>query len=73
MLNRSQKTELRGMIRHLRASADAGEIEKAEAEFRVVGKKLDQAGAKRLIHPNKASRLKSRISRMLKAAKNSGE
>ena len=30
---------------------------------------LDQAGASRLIHPNKASRLKSRLSQQIKTAK----
>lgn len=71
--NRAIKSRLRGLLRQVRASAAAGELEKAETEFRLVGKKLDQAGAHRIIHPNKASRLKSRLSHMLKTAKNKGE
>ena len=42
---------------------------KSEAEARTAAQKLDQAAAGRVIHPNTASRLKSRLSRRLKAAK----
>ena len=67
--NRSIKSALRTQIRKVREAATAGDVEKAETEFRTVVKKLDQAGADRVIHPNKASRLKSRLSKRIKVAK----
>ena len=71
--NRAVRTALRTLIRTVRASAVAGDIETAESTFRLTGKRLDQAGARRIIHPNKADRLKSRLSAMIKTAKNRGE
>lgn len=67
--NRSIKSALRTSIRKVREATAAGEIEKAETEFRLASKKLDKAGAKHIIHPNKASRLKSRLSAHIKTAK----
>ncbi len=67
--NRATKSELKTRIRKVLELAKAGEAEKTETEFRTTVKKLDQAAAARIIHPNRASRLKSRISARLKAAK----
>ena len=67
--NRSVKSSLRTSIRKVREATAAGEIEKAETEFRLTSKKLDKAGAHRIIHPNKAARLKSRLSKRIKTAK----
>jgi small subunit ribosomal protein S20 len=67
--NRSTKSELKTRIRKVLELAKVGDSEKTEAEFRVTVKKLDQAAAARIIHPNRASRLKSRISARLKATK----
>lgn len=67
--NRSIRSALRTQIRKVREAATAGDVEKAEAEFRLAAKRLDRAGAHRIIHPNKASRLKSRLSQRIKAAK----
>jgi small subunit ribosomal protein S20 len=53
--NRSVKSELRTEIRQVREAADGG--------------KLDHAEAERIIHPNRAARLKSRLSAHLKTAK----
>jgi small subunit ribosomal protein S20 len=47
----------------------AGDLERAETEFRVAAKRLDQAGAKKIIHPNSAARIKSRLSAKIKAIK----
>jgi len=67
--NRSVKSSLRTQIRKVREAAAAGEIEKAQTEFRIAAKSLDRAGAHRVIHPNKAARMKSRLSKHIKAAK----
>ncbi|HEV2970295.1 MAG TPA: 30S ribosomal protein S20 [Pirellulales bacterium] len=67
--NRATKSELKTRIRKVLELATAGDIEKSETEFRLTTKKLDQAAAARVIHANRASRVKSRISARLKAAK----
>jgi len=67
--NRSVKSELRTEIRKVRETADGGKTDEAEAEFRLAVAKLDRAAAKRIIHPNRAARLKSRLSAHLKSVK----
>jgi small subunit ribosomal protein S20 len=67
--NRVAKAAMRTQLRKVREAAAAGDIEKAEQEFRAATKKLDRAGASRLIHPNRAARTKSRLQRLIKSAK----
>ena len=56
-------------MKKVREAVKAGEIEKAEEEFRNAAKGLDQAGARNIIHPNATSRHKSRLQRMIVKAK----
>lgn len=67
--NRSVKSNLRTLIRKVREATAAGDIAKADEQFRIVAKKLDQAGAKKIIHVNRAGRLKSRLQHHIKGAK----
>lgn len=67
--NRSVKSSVRSQLRKVREAVKAGEVAKAEDEFRVAAKKLDRAGARHILHPNTASRYKSRLQKMIKAAK----
>jgi small subunit ribosomal protein S20 len=69
--NRSKRSELRGQLRKVREAVAAGDIAKAEEEFRGAAKRLDQAGCKNLIHRNAAARTKSRLQKLIKAAKSS--
>ncbi|GDY10391.1 MAG: 30S ribosomal protein S20 [Planctomycetota bacterium] len=69
LLNRSQHSSLRTLVKKFRTSLGAT-TEGAATEgaapavtLSEVSKRLDQAGAKRLIHPKKASRLKSRLAK----------
>ena len=67
--NRAVKNELRTEIRKVRETAASGKPQDAEAQFRVAVAKIDRAAGKRIIHPNRAARLKSRLVVRLKAAK----
>jgi small subunit ribosomal protein S20 len=67
--NRAVKAELRTEIRKVREAADAGKTDEAETNLRAAMAKLDRAAVKRIIHPNRAARLKSRLSAKLKSAK----
>lgn len=67
--NRSARTVLRSQVRKVRESVAAGAVDQAQATFQETARKLDKAGASKLIHPNKAARLKSRLSKAIKKAK----
>ena len=71
--NRSIKSAIRTQLKKVRLAANAGDIAAAESEFRLAAKKLDKAGAQRVIHPNTASRYKSRLQKMIKTAKAAGQ
>ena len=67
--NKMIKTSLRHHLRKVREAVSGGDLEASETVFRDALKRLDRAAAKRIIHPNAAARLKSRISSQIKAAK----
>lgn len=67
--NRSIKSAVRSQMRKVRDALKVGETERAEAELRLAAQKLDKAAGKRVIHPNMAARLKSRLSKRVKVAK----
>jgi len=67
--NRAVKSSVKTQVRKVRRAVAAGDLAAAEAELRLAAKKLDRAGAKRVIHPNAAARTKSRLSALIKSAK----
>jgi len=62
-------SDLRTQLRKVREAVAAGEIETAETEYRSTAQKIDRAGARNLIHPNRAARTKSRLQKLIKSAK----
>ena len=68
--NRSKKTAVKTQLKKVLTAAEAGDIETAEKEYIVAQKKLDRAGADRIMHPNAAARQKSRLQRAILKAKN---
>ena len=67
--NKATKSRVKTQIKKVMTAVDAGEIETAELEFKTAAKKLDQAGAKKVMHPNAAARKKSRLQNAIKKAK----
>ena len=67
--NKSIKSAVKTQVKKVIAATQAGDIETAEAQFRLAAKYLDRAGAKRVIHKNAAGRKKSRLQKAIKAAK----
>ena len=67
--NRMMKSAMKSQIRKVRELVEAGDVESAEQAFRLAAKKLDRAGAKNVIHPNRAARTKSRLQRLIKKQK----
>ncbi len=64
--NRSEKRDVRTGCRKVLAALEEGKQEEARTLFRDATKKLDQAAAQRVIHPNAAARLKSRLAARMK-------
>lgn len=67
--NLAIKREMRNQVRKVRDAVKSGNVEQAETEFRIASKKLDRAGARNILHPNAAARIKSRLSAGIKAIK----
>lgn len=67
--NKAIKTAMRTQIRKVREAVTAGDVSGAEEQFVLAAKRLDRAGARNIIHQNTASRTKSRLQKMIKAAK----
>jgi small subunit ribosomal protein S20 len=65
--NASQRSELRSAIKRVRKAIEAGDKAAARAVLRDSTKVLDSIADKRIIHKNKASRHKSRLSAAIKA------
>ena len=61
--NRSQIASLKTLVKKFRSAIAAPTTDAPAVTLSVISKRLDQAGAKRLIHPKKASRLKSRLAK----------
>lgn len=68
--NRSQRSMLKTLVKNVRSLATEGKVDEAKSALQLVSKRLDQAGAKYLYHPNKSARLKSRLAKLVKAAGN---
>ncbi len=66
--NRAKRSMLRTLIKKVRTSVAAGDQDEAKKAYVLTQKRLDQAAAKRLVHPNTAARLKSRLNALLKKA-----
>jgi small subunit ribosomal protein S20 len=67
--NRSVKSAIRTECKKVVAAVVAGDVAKAESEFRTAAKMLDQTAARRVIHRNAAARTKSRLSARIKKLK----
>lgn len=60
--NKAVRSELRTRTKNARAAAEIGAEDAAE-RLRIAVKRIDKAAAKGIIHPNQASRRKSRLVR----------
>lgn len=67
--NRRNMKLLKIQVRTLLEAIAKADWPTADEELKKTFKKLDQSGAKGTIHPNKASRLKSRLNKRLVNAK----
>lgn len=61
--NRARKSTMRTQVKKVLQAVEQSDLTRAETELRMAVKKLDQAAAKRVVHPNLAARAKSRLTR----------
>lgn len=66
--NRAIKSEIKSELKKVLEALTSGDVAAAREHFKMVARKADRAAAKRTIHPNRAARLKSRLSARVKAA-----
>ncbi len=66
--NRVSRSRLRTAIKRVRQSEDP---ETAEARMREAESLLDRAAQRRLMHPNKAARIKSQLQKFIKTTSQS--
>ena len=64
--NRVAKSQIKTEIRKVLAAVESGDLAAAREAFRGAAKRADRAAAHRVIHPNRAARLKSRLSARIK-------
>ncbi len=68
-VNRATKSSVKTQVKKVRAAVAAGDMAKADEEYKAAIGKLDKAAAKRFIHKNAAARTKSRLVHLIKKAK----
>jgi small subunit ribosomal protein S20 len=68
MHNRITKKIIKTFTKRTLVAVAAKEFDKAEADFRTTVAKIDKAGARRVLHPNTASRRKSKLTRDYRVA-----
>ncbi len=68
-INRARKSQVKTQIKHFQAVLDAGDVEAATEQYRLVARKLDKTAAASTMHKKTAARKKSRLSKQLKSLK----
>lgn len=67
--NKAIKSTVKTQVKKVTQAIESGDVAAAEEQFKLAARKLDQAGAKNIIHRNAAARKKSRLQRAIKKAK----
>ena len=65
--NKAVKSELRTVVRNVRAAIAAGDGEQAAAAIKHAARKLDKAASKGVIHKNQAANRKSALAKQVAA------
>lgn len=70
--NRARKEAIKVEVKSYLSALSAGDVGKAETQFRKVVQRLDRVAAKGTIHKNTASRRRSRLAKRLNALRAAG-
>ncbi len=69
MINRARKSRVKTQVKHFDAALDAGDVETAAEQLRLVAQKLDKTASTSTMHKKTASRKKSRLAKQLNKVK----
>jgi len=67
VVNKSNKSRVRGTLRALREAIQKGDVKSAGEQYRATASALDKSVQKGILHKNTASRYKSRLNARVKA------
>lgn len=67
VVNRANKSRLRGSLRSLREAIQKGDLKAAQDQYKKTASTLDKSVQKGILHVNTASRYKSRLNARVKA------
>jgi small subunit ribosomal protein S20 len=67
LANRAIKKAIKTQIKRVEELATSGALDQLRQEYNLAAKKLDKAAARRVVHPNRAARKKSQLSKLLHA------
>ena len=67
VVNRANKSRVRGSLRALREAIQQGDVKAAGEQYRQTASALDKSVQKGILHANTASRYKSRLNARVKA------
>ncbi len=70
--NRSATRDIKDQIKKVLDAAQGGDAAALRKEYNTVAKKLDKAAARRIVHPNLASRKKSQLARLVHQKETAG-
>lgn len=65
--NRARKSMVKTQIKNLETALTAGDVSKAQEQFKALTIKLDKIASTSTLHKNTASRIKSRMARRVNA------
>lgn len=65
--NRARKSMVKTQIKNLEAAITAGDVNKAQEQFKSLTRKLDKISTTSTLHKNTAARMKSRLARRVNA------
>lgn len=68
-INRARKSQVKTQIKHFEAALNAGDVDAAAEQLRLVTKKLDKTASTSTMHKKTASRKKSRLAKQLNKVK----
>ena len=68
-INRARKSQLKTQVKRFDAALEAGYVDLASEQYRLVVQKLDKTAATSTIHKKTAARQKSRLAKRLNALK----
>ncbi len=67
--NRARKSMVKTQVKHFETTLNAGQLDQAQEQYRLLVKKLDKVASTSTMHKNTASRIKSRMARRLNTMK----